>query len=45
VPIAATVALEMIGPIPSTLISRWQPASWRAIASISADKPSMRSSS
>jgi hypothetical protein len=28
--IAATIALEMIGPIPGTLISRSQPASWRA---------------
>src|SRR6202023_1003898 len=43
-PIAATIALEMIGPIPGTLISRSQPASWRAMASISFDKPSMRSS-
>src|SRR5262249_43609484 len=43
-PMAATIALEMIGPIPGTLISRWQPASRRAIASISLDKPSMRSS-
>jgi hypothetical protein len=33
VPIAATVALAMIGPIPGTLISRSQPASWPAIAS------------
>src|SRR5271156_4671537 len=39
VPIAATMALEMIGPIPGTLISRSQPASWRATASISRDKP------
>ena len=43
VPIAATIALEMIGPIPGTLISRSQPASWRAIVSISPDKPSIRS--
>src|SRR6266849_10788012 len=28
-PIAATIALEMIGPIPGTLISRSQPASPR----------------
>src|ERR1035441_6694487 len=39
-PIAATIALEMIGPIPGTLINRSQPASWRAIASISFDIPS-----
>ena len=44
-PIAATIALEMMGPIPGTLISRPQPASWRAMASISFDKPSTRSSS
>src|SRR6266516_2704232 len=44
-PIAATIALEMIGPIPGTLISRSQPASRRAMASISPDKSSMRSSS
>src|ERR1019366_8775494 len=42
-PIAATIALEMIGPMPGTLISRSQPASRRAIASISPDKPSIRS--
>src|SRR5262249_22045079 len=34
-PIAAAIALEMIGPIPGTLIGRSQPASRRAIASIS----------
>src|ERR1035437_919284 len=45
VPIAATIALEMIGPMPGTLISRSQPASRRAMASISPDKPSIRSSS
>ena len=44
-PIAATVALEMIGPMPGTLISRSQPASWRAIASISFESLSTRSSS
>src|SRR6266700_7634856 len=44
-PMAATIALEMLGPIPGTLISRSQPASRRAMASISPDKPSMRSSS
>jgi hypothetical protein len=32
VPTAATIALEMIGPMPGTLISRSQPASWRASA-------------
>jgi hypothetical protein len=44
-PIAATVALEMIGPIPGTLINRSQPASRRARTSISLDKLSIRSSS
>src|SRR5260221_59700 len=44
-PIAATIALEIIGPMPGTLINRSQPASWRAMASISFDKPSTRSSS
>src|ERR1700719_941113 len=39
-PIAATIALEMIGPTPGTLINRSQPASWRASASISADRRS-----
>src|SRR5262249_48635838 len=39
-PIAATIALEVSGPIPGTLISRSQPASWRARASISPDRPS-----
>src|SRR5262245_42787818 len=38
VPIAATIALEMIGPIPGTLIKRSQPASRRARTSISLDK-------
>jgi hypothetical protein len=42
VPIAATVALAMIGPIPGTLISGSQPVSWRTITSISRDNPSMR---
>src|SRR5262245_62207311 len=37
VPIAATIALEMIGPIPGTLIKRSQPASRRAGNSISID--------
>ena len=45
VPIAATIALEMIGPMPGTLTSRLQPASWCARAVISPDKCSMRSSS
>ena len=45
VPIAATMALEMIGPMPGTLISRSHPASRLASSSISPDKPSMRSSS
>src|SRR6266700_1198459 len=44
-PMAATIALEMIGPIPGTLISRSQPASRWAMASITPDKASMRSSS
>src|SRR6516225_3732283 len=44
-PIAATIALEMIGPIPGTLIKRSQPTSRRARTSISLDRPSMRSSS
>jgi hypothetical protein len=44
-PTAATIALEMIGPIPGTLINRSQPASWRASTSISPDRPSIRSSS
>src|SRR5215467_4994826 len=38
VPIAATIALEMIGPMPGTLTNRSQPASWRARAVISPDK-------
>ena len=38
VPIAATIALEMIGPMPGTLTSRSQPASCRASAVISPDK-------
>src|SRR4029077_19179656 len=44
VPIAATMALEMIGPMPGTLIRRSHPASRLASSSISLDKPSMRSS-
>src|SRR3954447_15411255 len=45
VPIAATMALEMIGPMPGTLIRRSHPASRLASSSISLDKPSMCSSS
>ena len=41
-PIAATIALEIIGPMPGTRINRSQPESWRAKASISLDRPSMR---
>src|SRR5215469_9766934 len=44
-PIAATIALEMIGPTPGTLISRSQCVSSRASASISLERPSMRTSS
>src|SRR5712664_1206102 len=44
-PIAAIIELEMIGPMPRTLISCLQLESGRAMASISLDKPSMRSSS
>ena len=40
-PIAATIALEMIGPIPGTLVKRSQPTSRRARSSISLDRPSM----
>jgi len=40
----ATMALEMIGPTPGTLISRSQPASWRASVSIYEESSSMRSS-
>ena len=43
-PMAATTALEMIGPIPGTVIRRWQPSSCSASASMSADTPAMRSS-
>ena len=45
VPIAATMALEMIGPMPGTLIRRSHPASRLASSSSSPDRPSMRSSS
>jgi hypothetical protein len=43
-PIAATTALEMIGPTPGTVITRWQPSSCSASASISVDTAAMRSS-
>ncbi len=43
-PIAATIALEMIGPMPGTLMRRSQPVSCRAINSISRERFSMRSS-
>ena len=44
-PIAATIALEMIGPMPGTVINRWQAGSCWTSVSMSADRPSMRSSS
>jgi len=37
-PIAATMALEMIGPMPGTLTSRSHPTSCRAMTVISSDK-------
>ncbi len=40
-PMAATMALEMIGPTSGTLISRPQPTSWR----VSFERPAIRSSS
>src|SRR5262245_30613274 len=40
-PIAATTALEMIGPIPGTLMRRSQPASCRAIVSISRESDAL----
>jgi hypothetical protein len=42
VPMAATVALEMIGPTPGTVINRSQPASALASASIWSETSSMR---
>jgi hypothetical protein len=39
---AATVALEMIGPMPGTVIGRSQPASRLARASICSETMSMR---
>src|SRR5580692_2318477 len=44
-PIASTVALEMIGPMPGTVISRSHAGSPQASAPISLDRTSMRSSS
>src|ERR1700738_1749865 len=44
-PIAATIALEMTGPMPGTLISRLHAASCSASVTISLDTPLMRSSS
>jgi len=44
-PMAATMALEIIGPTPGTVISRWQLLSCSASASISVYTVSMRSSS
>jgi hypothetical protein len=43
-PIAATTALEMIGPTPGTVITRWQASSCSASDSMSADTAAMRSS-
>src|SRR5215472_9936835 len=45
VPIAATMALEMIGPMPGTVIRRAHAGSFSTKRVMSADKPSMRSSS
>jgi hypothetical protein len=44
-PIAATMALEMIGPMPGTLINRSHAGSLQASAPISLDRASMRLSS
>jgi hypothetical protein len=44
-PIAATIALEMIGPMPGTVINRLHPGSWVAAIWISPDRPWMRPSS
>ena len=41
-PMVATVALEMVGPMPGTVISRSQPMSLRANVSISAETSSTR---
>jgi hypothetical protein len=43
-PIAATTALERIGPTPGTVIRRWQLSSCSTSASISAGTAAMRSS-
>jgi hypothetical protein len=43
IPIAAAMALEMIGPMPGMLMSRSHPASRFASSSISLDSPSIRS--
>jgi len=45
VPIAATVALEMIGPMPGTVIRRSHAGSCSTTLVMLVDKPSMRSSS
>src|SRR5205814_587654 len=45
VPIAATRPVEISGPMPGTLISRWHVASTRLISSMSLVTASMRSSS
>ena len=45
VPSAATMALEMIGPMPGMLVSRSHPASRFSSSSISPDNPSIRASS
>ena len=45
VPIAATMALEMTGPMPGTVIRRAHAGSFSTKLVMSADKPSMRSSS
>src|SRR5215470_20198682 len=44
-PIAATIALEMIGPMPGTVINRLHPGSWLATIWISPDRLWIRSSS
>jgi hypothetical protein len=41
----ATMALEMIGPMPGTVIRRWHAGSLCTKLAMSANKPSMRSSS
>lgn len=44
-PPAATMALEIVGPIPGTVISRWQQASWSANCLISSVRSSIHESS